>query len=591
MDGEPLDPIEVAVVDPADRSVRTCDRAHELEFTGGGRAVRSCDRVPGQRTGVLQQPDRVLWKGRQIDTVSPSRGGGNPLKRGRELEVSGHRLHGGAHADAVRKGLSLPDTTAEYPPPVAVKRLPLPVRDEDFGLAVAAARVARWRMTDCFDVIVIGAGPAGETAAGRLAGAGLNTALIERELIGGECAYWACIPSKTLLRAAEIRPEAKRTAGTDVPGQRWEAIAKYRDYMIRDLDDSDELDSYAERGVHVVKGPASFLDPGRISAGGEELASKRIIIATGSETAVPEIPGLEQAGYWTNREATTFAEPPESVCVLGGGPVGIELAQLCARFGSKVHLVEQADRLLAREDERVGELVRDALEADGIEIHLGAEANSVSTANGRRIVELAGDEIAAEQVLVATSRRPRISGLGLDNAGVEAGDGGIKVDEHCRAADGIWAIGDVTGAMPFSHVAKYQGRIACADILGNSKPADYTAIPRAVFCDPELAAVGVTEQQARDAGTEIVVGHVKLANSIARPSTYETDPRGELTLIADERQGVLIGAWAIAPNASEWIHEAVLAIKARIPLDVLKDTVAQFPTYSEGYLEALEELG
>jgi pyruvate/2-oxoglutarate dehydrogenase complex dihydrolipoamide dehydrogenase (E3) component len=441
-----------------------------------------------------------------------------------------------------------------------------------------------------FDVIVIGAGPAGETAAGRLSAAGMRTALVERELIGGECAYWACIPSKTLLRAAEVAKQSRRTAGTDAPAQHWEAISTYRDYMIRELDDRDEIESYGKRGVRVVKGQASFVDRGMIRVGDEVLKGARIVVATGSETSVPEIPGLREAGFWTNREVTTAREIPDSVCVFGGGPVGIELAQLLARFGATVHLVEEAGRLLVREDERVSELVADALAADGIEVHLGAQAAAVSRAGERRAVRLGDGELEVERVLVATSRKPRIEALALENAGLEPRSGRIAVDDRCRAGAGIWAIGDVTGAMPFSHVAKYQGRIACADILGEQARADYAAIPRAVFCDPEVAAVGLTEAEAREEGLDVAVARVELRNSIARPWTYETEPRGELAVIADRRRGRLVGAWAAGPNASEWIHHAVLAVKAQVRLDVLNDTVAQFPTYCEAYLQALEQL-
>jgi pyruvate/2-oxoglutarate dehydrogenase complex dihydrolipoamide dehydrogenase (E3) component len=447
-------------------------------------------------------------------------------------------------------------------------------------------------VTDSFDydVIVIGAGPAGETAASRLCEAGMRSALVERELVGGECAYWACIPSKTLLRPPEVRAEADRAPGTDAPQQHWDAIASYRDFMIRNLDDSNEIKSYEERGVRVIKGRASFVEPGRVRVGEEVLTGERIVIATGSETSVPDIPGLAKAGYWTNREATTIAEVPSSVCVLGGGPVGIELAQMLARFGADVHLVEHQNRLLAREDPRISELILDALRDDGIDLHLGAEASRVTNDDSGRTVEFGGQSVRAEQLLVATSRRPRLEGLELERIGIEPGPHGIEVDERCRAAEGVWAIGDVTGAHPFTHVAMYQGRVACADILGQPASADYASVPRTVFCDPEVAAVGLDEQKARSAGIDAVSARIELRDAISRPWTYETEPRGELTVIADRERRVLVGAWAVAPLASEWIHYAALAIKAHVPLEVLTDTVAQFPTYCEAYLKALERL-
>jgi dihydrolipoamide dehydrogenase len=445
-------------------------------------------------------------------------------------------------------------------------------------------------MNESFDLIVVGAGQAGETVASRLAGDGMRIALVERELIGGECAYWACIPSKTLLRAAEIRREAPRVAGTSEPPQRFDQVAAYRDYMVRDHDDGDQISSYEKRGVRVFKGEASFTGRGRLRVGDDTLEAAKVVIATGSEPVIPAIPGLEQAGYWTNREATSLKQPPASVCVLGGGPVGIELAQMLRRFGARVDLVEEQDRLLAREDRRASELVLEALREDGITVHLDAQVSTIEREDGERVVHIGDRTVRAAELLVATSRKPRTDGLGLERVGIEPGSKGIEIDERCRAADGVWAIGDVTGVMPFSHVAKYQGRIACADISGAPARADYRAIPRVVFTDPEIAAVGLTEAQASEQGLDLTSARIALRDSISRPYTYETDPRGELGVLVDKGADVLVGAWAVAPLAGEWIHYAALAIKAKIPVEVLRDTVAQFPTYSEAYLNALDQL-
>jgi pyruvate/2-oxoglutarate dehydrogenase complex dihydrolipoamide dehydrogenase (E3) component len=443
---------------------------------------------------------------------------------------------------------------------------------------------------DRFDAIVLGAGPGGEVVTTRLNQQGLRTALVERELIGGECGYWACIPSKTLLRPGEVQSEGERAFGTSTPQINWREVAEYRDYMIRNLDDSSEIESYEKKGVSVFKGQASFQGPGSVQVGDRTLQSERVIIATGSDPLIPPIDGLEQAGYWTNREATTFEEPPESVVILGGGPVGIELAQLMRRFGTEVHLIESADRLLAREDPRIGELTLEALRGDGVSVHLGGEATSVSASGGRRTVQFGDEQVSAVELIVAVGRRPRVDGLALDKVGIKPGRRGIEVDERCRAADGMWAIGDVTGVMPFTHVAKYQGRIVCRDIAGDSVSADYTGVPRVVFSDPEVAAVGLTEEQARSEGVELASVHLKLGEAIARPYTYEKNPRGELQILADKRRSVLVGAWGVGPLASEWIHFAALAIKAQVPVAVLKDTVPQFPTYAEAYQSALEQL-
>jgi dihydrolipoamide dehydrogenase len=414
--------------------------------------------------------------------------------------------------------------------------------------------------------------------------------LIERELIGGECAYWACVPSKTLLRAAEIGAEASRVAGTARPSQTWSKVAAYRDYMVRDLDDSEEAETYEKQGVKVFRGAGSIAGAGRVRIGDVEIGAERIVIATGSETVVPPIDGLDEAGYWTNRDVTGMKEVPASACVLGGGPVGIELAQLLRRFGAQVTLVEQAERLLSREDERVSELLADALGDDGIEIHLGAEVAAITDDGAVRLA--GGDELACERIVVATSRAPRLKELGLEKLGVEPGQGGIDVDERCRVEgiDGVYAIGDVTGVMPFSHVAMYQGRVVVDDLLGKATRASYDAVPRTVFCDPEAAAVGLTASRARERGIDVADATLKLSEQIARPSTYETDPRGELSVIADRQRRVLVGAWAVAPLAGEWIHYAALAIKAAVPLDILSDTVAQFPTYTEIYVKAIAKL-
>jgi dihydrolipoamide dehydrogenase len=441
-----------------------------------------------------------------------------------------------------------------------------------------------------YDAIVLGAGPAGEAAVTRLHEQGLRIALVERELVGGECAYWACMPSKTLLRAPEVRCEAARTPGTSAPAISWDDVAEYRDFMIRNLDDAEQVKDYDRQGVRVLKGEARFEDERTVRVGEQTLTGDRILIATGSGSQIPSIPGLREAGFWTNREATTVREVPDSVVVMGGGPVGIELSQLFARLGAKVVLVEAASRLLAREHPRVSELIAQALEGAGVDVRCDAEVSRVSASNGSRVIHVGDERIDASQLVVAIGRAPRVQDLGLERAGIRAAEDGIDVDDRCRAGDGIWAIGDVTGVMPFTHVAKYQARIAAADIAGESVSADYTAVPRVVFCDPEVAAVGLSAEDARARGIDAVSERVELQASIARPWTYEADPRGERELVADREQGVLVGAWAVSPLASEWIHFASLAIKAGVPLSVLRDTVPQFPTYCEAYQKVVERL-
>jgi dihydrolipoamide dehydrogenase len=438
-----------------------------------------------------------------------------------------------------------------------------------------------------YDAVVIGAGPGGEVVASRLASAGRRVALAERELIGGECAYWACIPSKTLLRPVDVRAEATRAAGIGTPPRRWPDAAAYRDFMIRNLDDAKQLEDYRRDGVAVYKAPARIAAPGRVEVAGATLLSERIVVATGSDAVLPPIDGLRRAECWTNREATTLADIPEAAVVLGGGPVGIELGQMLRRYGARVTIVESAPRLLAREDPAVSELIGEALADDGIEVLTDARAVAV---DGSRVQLEGGNRLGPARLVVAVGRAPRVEGLGLEAAGVRADEHGIAVDERCRAAEGVWAVGDVTGVMPFTHVAKYQARIACDDIAGRDVRADYDGVPRVVFSDPEVAASGRTAGQARAEGRDVATARIRLPELLARPWTYEREPRGELELVADRTRGVLIGAWAVAPLAAEWIHPAALAIRAAVPLRTLRDFPAQFPTFTEAYLAAVERL-
>lgn len=446
-------------------------------------------------------------------------------------------------------------------------------------------------MPDRFDVAILGAGPGGEHAAYALVAAKRKVLLIERELIGGECSNWACIPTKTLLRPTDVSGESQRAAGVVRAALEWPELDRYRDYMTSAGDDSNRVKGYDEMGVTVIKGDGRLAGPGRLSVGEQVFEADAILISTGSDPVVPPIEGLRETGYWTNREATALHEIPESVVVVGGGPVGVELAQFLRRFGCEVSLVEGSPRVAEREDPRVSELLAQSLRADGIKVHAGTQAKRVRADGRMRLVRLDnGSELRGEQLIIAVGRRPRSEGIGLETVGVHAGRHGIEVDEHCRVTDGVWAAGDCTGVMLFTHVAKYQARVAVADMLGRPVEADYRAIPRVIFTDPEIAAVGMTETQARDAGLEVTVSRIELPTSIARPYTYEQDPRGELSLIFDSQRRVMVGAWAVAPLASEWIHQAVLAIKAEVPLEVLLGTVAQFPSYSEAFLSGLQAL-
>lgn len=449
-------------------------------------------------------------------------------------------------------------------------------------------------MTTDFDVIVIGAGPGGETAASRLLSGGRRVALVERELIGGECAYWACIPSKTLLRPPEARAEAGHAAGLSTPEQDWAAIRDYRDYMIRHLDDAAQITGYQNQGATVFKDSARIAgrDPWRVQIGDEHFTADHVVLATGSEPARPPIDGLDDVPVWTNREATTLREIPERVVMIGGSAVGVELGQFLARMGADVTLIQRGPGVLDREDPRVGELVAAQLGKDGIDIRLDCQATAARREGSDTVVELDdGTTVRTDVIVLGAGRRPRTAGLGLDSVGIGTNQhGGLDIDEHCQAADGLWALGDLTGIALFTHVAQYQARVVADTILGRTRSADYTAIPRVVFAQPEIAAVGLTADQARQRGVDVVTTELDLTAALARPWTYEQDPQGTLGLVADRAEGILVGAWAVAPQAGEWIHEAALAIRARIPISTLLDGIAQFPTYSEAYLKALEQL-
>jgi pyruvate/2-oxoglutarate dehydrogenase complex dihydrolipoamide dehydrogenase (E3) component len=451
-------------------------------------------------------------------------------------------------------------------------------------------------MPEQADVIVIGLGTSGEELAGRLAMRGVDVVGIEPKLVGGECAYWACIPTKMMIRAANLLAEARRVdgfAGRVEVTPDWAPVARrIREHATGDWDDSLAVRRFQDRGGRFVRGHGRLTALGEVTVGDQVFRARRaIVIATGSRPVIPSVPGLEDVNYWTSHEAVAADELPESLIVLGGGVVGCELGQVFARFGVKVSIVDGGDRLLGAEEPEAGDLLRRVFEAEGVEIHAGVRAERITPRRGGVVLTGDGSELSAEQLLVAVGRRANVDDLGLEIAGISPSARHLEVDGRMRAAPGIWGMGDVTGEANFTHRALYQAPIVEADILDEDPPpAEYRAMPRVTFTDPEIAAVGMTEVQARD--SDVNVGVItKQVPATFKGWIYGTGNEGFIKLIVDRERDVLIGATCAGPRASEVIGLLTAAVQQSIPLGDLRRMMYAFPTFYGGIGEAIGAYG
>ncbi len=448
-----------------------------------------------------------------------------------------------------------------------------------------------------FDVVVVGMGPGAEYVAEELAKAGVPVAAVEDRLVGGECPYWGCIPSKMMLRAANLLAEGRRIpgmAGAAVISPAWTPVAKrIRDEATDNWDDKVAADRFTDLGGTLLRGHARITAPGVVTVGDDVLRAKRaIVIGTGTAPAIPPIDGLAQTPYWTNHEAIETEDVPRSLLILGGGAIGAELAQVFARFGSAVTLIEGMPRLLPLEEPEAGELVQKVFRAENITVSTATSAESVSHDGSQFTVTLKNARrYRGERLLVATGRKTDLAALGVGAIGLDEAAHFIDVDDRMQAAPGVWALGDVVGKGAFTHMSMYHARIILGELLDRPRhPAEYHAVPRVTFTDPEIGSVGLTEAQARERHGERVATAIKQIPSSSRGWIHKSGNEGFIKLVTDSERGVLVGATSAGPTGGEVLSMLTLAVHAQIPVQRLTEMIYAYPTFHRAVEDALSQL-
>jgi pyruvate/2-oxoglutarate dehydrogenase complex dihydrolipoamide dehydrogenase (E3) component len=443
------------------------------------------------------------------------------------------------------------------------------------------------------DVVVVGLGPGGEAVATQLGQAGLDVVAVDRRLVGGECPYFACVPTKMMVRGSDVLAEGRRIpdfAGTGTVTSDWAPVhARIRDEATDDWNDEVAVERLQKAGVRFVRGEARLTGPRQVQVDGTAYtARKGVVLNTGTEPATPPIEGLADTPYWTNRDVSRLGELPGSLLVIGGGPVGVEIVQTFTRFGVAVTVVEGADRLLPPEEPEASALLTSVLEDEGVEVLTGRSVEAVSYGDGQFSLQVGGRTLQADRLLVAAGRRNNLGGLGLETVGLDPNAKVMEVDAHLRAADGLWALGDITGKGAFTHVSMYQSSIVVRDLLGQDGPeAMYHAVPHVTFTDPEVGSVGMTERQARDAGLDVRVATTDLGSS-TRGWIHRS--RGLIKLVEDADRGVLVGATSVGPTGGEVLAMLVTAVHARVPTDTLRTMIYAYPTFHRAVEDALSKL-